>query len=90
MDAAPASFWPKTTAASIFEIPQRPRIVEFYDDEETGMVSIYYSDKAGQKRWPCRTVNMTTQNGKHGKDVIDAWMSDADEIRDYRKSQQAA
>ncbi len=86
MNSSPAAFWPKTTAASIFEIPQKPRIVEFYDDEEAGMVSIYYGDATGKKRWPCRTVNMTAQNGDHGKSVIDAWMSDADEIRDYRQS----
>lgn len=84
MNSVPASQFKHTTAASLYDIPQKPRIVELFNDEQEGFVSIYYGNKAGDLRWPCRTVDMNAQGGDHGKSVVSAWMNDADVVRDFR------
>lgn len=83
MNSVPASRFPRTTAANLYEIEQRPRIVEIYNDERPGFASIYYGSECGRLRYPCRTVCLTAKGGEHGRSVIAAWKAGADIVRDF-------
>ena len=47
-----------------------PVAVALFDDEEPGLVSIYYRYQDGGL-WPCRTVD--TGNLTHAQEVLSAW-----------------
>lgn len=63
--------------------------VDFFDDEEPGMVTIYVRYADGT-RWPARTVNMAVP--KHAEDVLLAWSAKSydgspnDSLHDYRQN----
>lgn len=85
MYAVPASEFARTTAANLYDIAERPRIFEIYDDERPGFASIYYGSECGRLRYPCRTVDLAAKGGEHGRSVIAAWIRTADVVRDHRR-----
>ena len=57
------------TANSIYEIDQGGEVIEVYDDDETGMLSMYLA--SGEKRWPTRTISL--EDPERAQAVLDSW-----------------
>lgn len=82
--AAGAARWKHQTAEK--SPTTEPIGVDFFDDEETGFVTVYLRFPDGSL-WPARTVNARLK--KHAKSVLDSWANNprwgAGGLIDHRK-----